>query len=127
MATMTITNVGHNLIRDGLSGANNPLITYVALGTSSTAPAVGQTQLGAESFRKAVTSYANGGSVGELLISMYLGPGDDVGDNIQEVAFFGGGTATAAPNTGVMLARGLYTHTPKLGVESITFPLDLTV
>lgn len=126
MAVMTITNAGLNLIRDGLSGANNPLITYVALGTGSTAPGVGQTQLVAESFRKTVTSFVNGASPGELIITMYLGPGDDVGDGIQEVGFFGGSTATSAPNTGIMLARGLYVHT-KLATESIQFPLDIVI
>lgn len=126
MATITITNAGHNLLRDSMSGANTPLVTYVAVGTSNTAPSAGDTQLGAESYRKAVTSYANGASPGELLISMYLGPGDDVGDAIQEVGFFGGTSATGARNTGTLLARGLYAHT-HLGTESIQFVLDITV
>ncbi|SRR6266571_9050753 len=125
MSAITITNSGLNLLRDGVSGANTPKITYVALGTSSTAPAATDTQLGAESFRKAVTSYTNGASTGEVLINMYLGPGDDVGDSIAEVGFFGG-NATGTANSGVLLAHGLYSHT-KLGTESIQFQLDLTI
>ena len=109
-----------------MSGANNSLITFVALGTGSTAPGVGQTQLAAESFRKAVTSYVNGANPGQVLINMYLGPGDDVGDNIAEIGFFGGSAATGTANTGVMLARGLYSHV-KLASESIQFTLDFTV
>ena len=126
MAAITITNAGLNLLRDGMSGANTPLITYVEVGTGNTAPSASDTHLVAPSFRKAVTSYTNGASAGEILINAYFGPGDDVGDNIAEVAFWGGSTATSALGTGIMLARGLYTHT-KLNSESIQFQLDLVV
>ena len=125
MAAITITNAGLNLLRDGCSGANSPKITYVALGTSSVAPAVTDTQLGAESFRKAVSSYTNGASPGEILINMYLGATDDIGDSIAEVGFFGDG-ASGAANSGTLVAHGLYSHT-KLGTESIQFQLDLTI
>ena len=126
MAAITITNDGLNLIRDGLKGASNPLIKYVALGTSSTAPTAADHTLGAETFRKAVSSYTNGASNGEILINMYLAPGDAVGNNIQEVGFFGG-NATSTANSGVLLAHGLYVHNPKTAVESIQFQLDFTV
>lgn len=126
MTAITITNAGLNLLRDGASGANNPLITYVALGTSGTAPNAADVKLGAESFRKAVTSYTNGASVGEILINLYLAPGDDVGDNIAEIGFFGGNTASTTKDSGVLLAHGLYSHT-KLATESIQFQLDLTI
>lgn len=126
MSAITITNVGLNMLRDALAGNNNAAITYVALGTSSTSPAVSDTQLGAESFRKAVTSRTNG-TTGEILIALYLAPGDDVGDNIQEVGFFGGNSATINANTGVLLAHGLYSHSNKLNTESIQFTLDLTL
>src|SRR6266566_729020 len=119
MSAITITNDGLNLIRDGLSGANKSLITYVALGTSSTSPTAGDHRLGNEVFRKKVTSYSNGGSTGEVLINMYLAPGDGVGTNIQEVGFFGGTSATGTTNSGVLLGRGLYAHNPKTNIESI--------
>lgn len=127
MSAITITNVGLDLLRDGMAGADNPLVSYVALGTSNTAPSVSDTQLGNEVFRKATTSYTNGGSPGEILIDLYLAPGDAVGDNIQEVGFFGGNSATSAFNTGVLLAHGLYAHNPKGNTESIQFQLDLTL
>ena len=124
MPAITVTNAGRGLYRDSVSGANNPLISFVAVGTGSTAPGIGQTQLVAESYRKAITSYVNGAAPGEILVNCYLGPGDDVGDSIAEIAFFGGSSATGAPNTGIMVARGLYSHT-KLAVESIQLQLDL--
>jgi hypothetical protein len=124
MAAITITNAGRNLRRDGMAGANNPKITYVALGTSNTPASVSDTKLGNETFRKKVSSYTNG-STGEILINMYLSDSDAIGVGIQEVGFFGGSTASSTPNSGVLLARGLYTHT-KTNVESITFQLDFT-
>jgi hypothetical protein len=123
MAAITITNAGLNMLRDAMSGASNPLITYVALGTSSTPASAGDTRLGAETFRKRVTSYANGVNPGEIIINMYLSDTDAVGTGIQEVGFFGGNAATSNPNTGVLLARGPYTHT-KTDSESITLQLD---
>lgn len=123
MSAITITDVGRNLLRDSLRGASTPLISYVALGTDNTAPSSANTMLGAEVFRKSVTSYTLG-ATGEVLINMYLAPTDSVGTGIQEVGFFGGGTATSAANSGVLLARGLYSH-PHVSTESIIFQLDL--
>ena len=121
MAAITVTAAGRNLIRTG-----SWLPTYVAVGTSSTPPTTSDTQLGAESFRKAVTTYTNGGT-GEVLVSMYMAPSDDVGDNIQEVGFIGGASATSNPNTGVLIAHGLYSHASKSNTESIQFTLDFTI
>src|SRR6266704_1043080 len=124
MSAITITTAGRNLVRNGLSAAENPRITYVSLGTDSTAPVVGNTQLGAEVFRKQVTSYTNG-TDGEILINMYLAPSDVVGISIQEIGFFGS-NATHTANSGTLLARGLYAHT-KTNVESIQFSLDFSI
>ena len=125
MAAITITNVGLNMMRDSLKAVGSPTITYVALGTSATAPAATDTQLGTEVFREAVTSYANGGATGEILINMYLAPNDIAGTTVQEVGFFGG-AATGAANSGTLLAHGLYSHA-HTNLESIQFQLDLTI
>lgn len=127
MAAITITVAGHNMLRDGLSSVNNPKIKYIALGSSNVAPTVNDTVLGAETFRKAVTSFTNGANPGEILINMYFAPGDGVGNDVEEVGFFGGSSATNAANTGVLLAHGLYVHNPKTNLESIQFQLDLTL
>jgi len=125
MTAITKTTVGLNLLRDGDSGAANPKITYVALGTGTAAPTSGDTTLAAEVFRKSVTSFTNG-ATGEILINMYLAPGDTIGTDIEEVGFFGGSTATSAKDSGVLIGRGLWSHNPKTGLESITFQLDKT-
>ena len=125
--TYTFTNAGHNLIRDGTEGANVPKVLYVALGNSNTAPAVGQTQLGNELFRKAVSTYTNGANPGEIIFSTYIAPTDAVGIDIEEVGWFGGNGALIYANTGVLLARGLWSHNPKSSLESIQITLDLTI
>jgi hypothetical protein len=121
MSAITITTAGRNLLRDGGSGAQNPKVTYVALGTSSTAPTIGDTQLGGEIFRKAITSYTTGAN-GEILINGYLAPSELVGITVQEVGFFGG-NATKTANSGTLLARGLFAHTHII-TESIQLQLD---
>ena len=126
MAAITVTNAGLNMFRDAMKGAGSAKILYVALGTNSTAPAVGDTALGHEVFRKAVASYTNGASPGEVLINCYIAPGEMVGVDIEEIGFIGG-NATNLLNTGVLLAHGLFAHNPKTNVESLQFQLDFTV
>lgn len=125
MAAVTITNLGKNLLRNALDGVGSlPKINYVAVGTGSTAPAATDTQLGAEVFRKAVTSYANGANPGEGLILMSLGPQDIPGTTIQEVGWFVGGSPTSG--SGTMVARVLYNHA-HTALENINMQLDNTV
>jgi hypothetical protein len=124
-STIVITDVGLNLIRAGLSGADSPAIRYVAVGTSNTAPTSSDTQLGNETYRSAVSAFANG-SVGEILTDMYMSTSQGNGLNIQEVGFFGGSSATPNANSGILMAHGLYNHNPKVASESITFEWDNT-
>src|SRR5258708_13913599 len=126
MAAITITSDGINLLRDSMKGASNPLIKYVALGTGSNPPTVSDHTLQAEAWRKAVTSYTNGASVGEILINCYIAPSDAIGIAATEIGFFGGANATSSPNTGVLLARGLYSHS-KPAVDSIQAQLHFTL
>jgi hypothetical protein len=123
--SITITNAGLNLIRDGMKGADNSLISYVALGTGNTSPTTSDTSLQTEVFRKAVTSYVNG-STGEITIILYIAPNDAIGVVIAEIGFFGGNSASSAANSGVLLARGLYSHT-KTNLESIQAQIDFTL
>jgi len=123
---MQKTNGWLNLLRNGMAGSDNPKVTYLALGSGTTAPSISDTQLVAETFRKAVTSYSTG-SNGEILISMFLGPSDLVGGDIEEVGVYAGSSATNTPNSGILVARGLWSHPSKSGSESVTFTLDTTV
>jgi len=128
MPTITIqkTNGWLNLLRAGMAGSDSPKVTYVALGSGTTAPTAADTQLVTELFRKSVTSYSTG-STGEVLVSVFVGPSDFVGGDIEEVGLFAGNSATNTPNSGILIARGLWSHPSKSSSESITFTLDATV
>lgn len=126
MATMTTTDAGKNLLRDSNSGAANDKVYYVALGTDATAPSGGDTKLHAEAFRKAITSYANG-STGVLTAQIYIEPTEAVGITVAEVGIFGGSSASSVANSGVLLARGLYSPAhPKTATESMVIPVQIT-
>lgn len=124
--SIVLTNAGLNVIRDSLLDVLNAPITYVAIGTGTTTPTVNDTKLAQETFRKEVTNYAEGASIGEAIITMYLAPSDAVNTTIQEVGFFGGIGATSTVNSGILIARGLYQHTHK-NTELIQFSLNVTL
>ena len=111
-----ITNVGLNLIRDGLDGADSE-IKYVALGSNNTAPVVGDTTLGVEEFRKQVTKQELG-ATGVMVTTVYIAPFEATSFTIEEIGWFAGVGATATANKGVMVARVLYGRA-KTNLESL--------
>lgn len=123
--TMTITDAGKNMRRDAYSGANNCKLSYVSVGSGTNTPSSGDTALGNEVFRKAVTAYTNGGT-GELLVTLYLAQTDAVGQDIEEIGIWGGNTASTAIGSGVLFARARYSHGTKSGTESINLQCDIT-
>jgi len=114
-----ITNVGLNMMRDGLygpGGAQDLEIKYFALGSDNTPPAVAQTQLVAETFRKARTSQSRV-PIGSQTFVLYIDPTEAIGV-IEEFGWFAGAAATAAANSGIMVSRVLYSRV-KTSIESI--------
>ncbi len=79
------------------------LVTYIGVGTSSTSPSAGNTQLGTEVARKAILSRTNSAAV--AAISTTFNAGDISPTTIEELGLFIGGSASA--NTGTLLARVL--------------------
>lgn len=116
-----ITDVGLNLIRDGLKGdATDMEIKYVALGNDSTAPAAGQTTLVAEQFRKVVTSQnVDPITAGILYTELYVADTEANTFKTEEIGWFAGSTASATKDTGKMIARILYSR-QKASTESWT-------
>ena len=103
----TITDTGRNLLAAALwDGGAVPEITYLAVGDDNTVPAVSDTALGNELFRKVVTSSKAGVSVGEAVNTIYLAP-FDANFQIEELGFYAG-AATATPDSGTLVARVLY-------------------
>lgn len=115
-----ITDVGLNMLRDALSGAiADGEIKYVALGSGNTAPANGQTQLVTEEFRKAVTSQANQATAGELETILFVADTEANTFTTEEIGWFAGTAASGTADTGVMIARVLYSRA-KTNLESWT-------
>lgn len=106
-----IVDSGLNMLRDVLNGVvTDGEIKYVALGSGSTAPANAQAQLVSEQFRKLVTSQANTVNVGELETILYVSELEGNSFMTEEIGWFAGATASATVNTGVMVARVLYSR-----------------
>ncbi len=122
-----ITNVGKNFIRDVLKGdVTDGQIKYIAWGDDGTAnPSPNtMTALGNELGRHAVTGRSSGG-IGVLQTIIYLAPEDAVED-IEEIGFFAGEDASSTPDSGVMVARFLYSKS-KPETQSLQIVLQDTI
>ncbi len=113
-----ITDAGLNYLAQLLNGViNAPTeIRYFAFGTSNVAPAATDIKLGNEVFRKVVTKQERPGT-GQLVTTVFVASYELVGTAVAEIGIFAGPTATATANSGVMLARVLYSRT-KTALES---------
>lgn len=112
-----ITNAGRNLLRDALMNGVDAAIRFVALGSGTAAPSVDDTKLYNERIRKQITKRQTAGD-GILLSSVYIAPFEANDFTIQEIGWFAGTSATETKDSGVLIARVLYTKA-KTQLESI--------
>ena len=104
-----ITTVGLGMIIDMLDGAVvDGEIKYMAVGSDNTAPALADTTLGTETFRKAMTTQTQP-TVSSLLSVVYVAPAEAVGA-IEELGWFAGAAAGAGADSGIMVSRVLYSR-----------------
>jgi hypothetical protein len=101
----------------GDDGAN-----YGSLGTSATAPANGNTQLTAETYRKATSSVARSNNIA-YLSNFYTAT--EVTGTFEEAGWHIAGTGTA--NTGQLLSHFLTTTIAKTSTETLTVESTLTI
>jgi hypothetical protein len=115
----------HNLITDAaldqlagllIAAPVDTEIKYLAWGDDATPPTGADTVLGNELGRKIVTAQ-EAGSTGQSITTVYLGPAD-ANEAIAELGWYAGATAGAGKDSGLLLARVLYSHT-KTTLESI--------
>jgi len=112
-----ITNDGLNMLKDGMLGNVTDLeIKYLAWGSDSTAPAVGDSTLVAETGRKQVTSKSSGGN--GILDTVTTINNDQAVEQIEELGWFAGVNASASADTGILVARVLYSRN-KTNLESV--------
>lgn len=113
-----IVSAGKNMLRDVLRGTvTDGDIKYMGWGTSNAAVAAGQTALTSEVGRKLVTAQTPG-ATGVLTTTTYIAPADAAGLTINELGWFAGAAATGSANSGIMIARILYSKI-KTNLESI--------
>lgn len=104
MLTQISQTVRQQQLLGTYSGPLNQLqIKYFAFGTGTTPPAVTDTQLGEEQFRKQVTQISAQGS-GNVYSVLSLGA-QEANFVIKEIGVFCGPSASGSPNTGTLLSR----------------------
>ena len=88
----------------------------MAMGSNNTAPALANTTLGTETFRKANTAQVTSGD-DAVITTTYVSPAENA-VQIEEIGWFAGAAAGAGSGTGIMVSRILYSRL-KTVLESI--------
>lgn len=116
-----IMDDGLNMFRDALKGTvTDCKIKYVALGNDPTAPTNADVKLVAEQFRKVVTSQnPDPVTAGKLYTEVYIADVEANGFKCEEIGWFAGVNASTTKDTGIMIARVLYSR-QKSSTESWT-------
>lgn len=121
-----VVTFGKNGIAQRLAGQSSGEITYCALGTGTTAPALGDTQMQTEIFRKliSVRSYSNNVAT----FQTYFGTSEANG-TLREAGLFGNGvgrTATDTSGTGQLYCRTAINRT-KTSSDTLTLTWSVTI
>lgn len=115
-----VVTAGKNHIADQLSSApGQAAMSHMAIGTGSTAPAAGDTALGTETDRNALTSRTDAGNV-----VTYVGDwaaGDGTNPALRECGIFNAGAG------GTMLARHVYSNIDKQAGDTLKITWTLTI
>ena len=115
-----VVDAGENHIADRLSTTpTGAAMGWMAIGTGSTAAAFGDTALGAETDRNALTSATDSGNV-----VTYVGTwaaGDGTNATLREAGIFN------AASVGTMLARVVYTLIDKQAGDTLTITWTVTI
>ena len=124
-----ITTAGAGLIGDILIAESGYEvgITYCALGSSSTTPALGDTTLnnegGGAAMRKSITNRTRAGNV--ITLSTFFTAAECT-LNIKEIGHFGY-PATAVVDTGTLLNHALISYDNSGGNVDLTFECEITI
>lgn len=119
-----VPTVGRTMIANNLTSASpthSMLITHCALGSSGTAPANADTQLGTEVYRNAIASLSNSANV--AFATGFFNAAETSG-TYAEAGIFSNGTGTA--NTGVLVSHVALSVT-KSTSETLTLDWSFTL
>jgi len=119
-----VPTVGRTMIANNLTDPtpdDDPLVSHVALGTGTTAPANGDTTLETETFRNAVASRTNGNNI--AYITGFF-DSTEVTGTFREAGIFVNGSGAA--DSGILLSRVAINIT-KSNTETLTIDWTLTI
>lgn len=122
--TNLIPTVGRTMIANNLtsgSPTNSMLINYAALGSSTTAPANGDTQLTTETYRNAIASKTNASNI--AYATAFFSQTETSG-TFREAGIFCNATGTA--NSGVLLSH-VSINVTKSTSQKLTIDWTLTI
>lgn len=121
----TFVTAGKNSIAAGLQGttANNQgIITYCAVGTSAVAPALADTTLGTEIFRKLVSVRSVSGNVATFQTFFTT---SEANGSLREAGLFGDDASSTA-NTGTLFSK-LAINRTKTSADTLTLSWSITI
>lgn len=120
-----IPTVGRTAIAAHLTDATpSPttlLVSHIALGSSTTAPANGDTQLGTETYRNAVASLTNASNI--AYITGFFSATETTGTYREAGAFIAG---TGSANSGTILSH-VSINVTKTSTETLTVDFTITI
>ena len=113
-----IVNTGKNFLASAVINSSASPFTYMAIGTNTTAAAVGDTALGSELARQAFTSSSVASNVVTLVTTYAAGTGTGA---LTEAGIFN------ASSSGTMLSRIVFSAINKGSADSLTITWTITV
>lgn len=115
-----VVDAGENHIADQLSSSpGGAAMGWMAIGTGSTAAAFGDTALGTEVDRNALTSRTDSANVVTYVGTWAAGDGTNAA--LREAGIFN------AASTGTMLARAVYSNIDKQAGDTLTITWTVTI
>lgn len=125
LADNMFVTAGKNSLADSLRGttaSNKGIITYCSLGTNSTAPALGNTQLGTEIFRKLVSVRTVSANVASFQTFFTTSEGNGT---LREAGLFGD-DASGTANSGTLFCHVAISRT-KSSSDTLTLTWTITI
>ena len=110
-------------LKNDTSVSNTGIISYSAVGTNASTPALADTQLGAEIYRKIVDPLLISIVSGSITFTIYYGTTEAIG-SLKEFGLFGE-AATGTANSGTLFNRVSINET-KTGSDALTIDATIT-
>lgn len=113
-----VVTTGKGFIASRMVGTSAAVMSHMAVGTNSTAPAAGDTTLGAEVGRVALTSGTSSGAVATYVATFGAGTGTGA---LTEAGIFN------ASSAGTMLCRTTFAVVNKQSTDGMTITWTVTI